>query len=72
MLGVYTTDPHQMLAHVAKADMLLFEDDFNKKCFLSTAGLRRLSSAVEHYITEGFTNYSLSIIINFLLFLVFA
>jgi hypothetical protein len=30
MLGLYTTYPRQMRDHVAKVDMLLFHDDFNK------------------------------------------
>jgi hypothetical protein len=49
MLGVYTAYPLQICAHVAKADMLLFHDDFNKIIF-PFHRLRRSSSGVEHYI----------------------
>jgi hypothetical protein len=30
MLGVYSMYPHQICAHVANADVLLFQDYFNK------------------------------------------
>jgi hypothetical protein len=56
-----------MRIHVAKADMLLFQDDFNKQIFPFHRWVRRLSSGVRHCLTEGFTIF-LSIVINLIIF----